>query len=77
MSKPKSTDSKAGRKETEKRPTEIPDSSFEQPLQQNQENQQRDERRASIESVPVATASSTVSTTTRVCRDVVFKKIIN
>ncbi|KAK9306671.1 hypothetical protein QLX08_002746 [Tetragonisca angustula] len=65
MSKPKSTNSKAGRKETEKRPTEIPDSSFEQPLQQNQENQQRDERRASIESVPVATASSTVSTTTR------------
>ncbi|KAF3424340.1 hypothetical protein E2986_12244 [Frieseomelitta varia] len=71
ISEPKSTDSKAGKKETEKRPAKIPetDSSFEQPLQQNQENQQRHEHRASTESVPVATASSTISTITRVCRD--------
>lgn len=74
MSKTKSTDSKAGKKETEKRLAEEPetDSSFEQPLQQNQENQQRHEHRASIESVPVVTASSSISTITRVCQDMVF-----
>ncbi|KAK1124151.1 hypothetical protein K0M31_007175 [Melipona bicolor] len=67
MSKPKSTESKGGKKETEKRPAKEPetDSSFEQPLQQNQENQQRREHRTSVESVPVATASSSISTITR------------
>ena len=82
-SKPKSTEiteSKASKEEKRPAKESETDSSFVRPLQQNQEDQQRHEHRAFIVSLPVATASSSISTITRVRRDMVFfflnKKLI-